>query len=101
MITVYKCEKCGRTFENFADCFEHERAHLEPETIHGYELPEDMRGAAMEYAGNFAAPVVVYLKSYTYNDDGHRVYSVHRYKLAPDDGTGKELAEALNTKKED
>lgn len=96
MTTLYKCEKCGRTFEDWNECYMHERAHLEPETIYSFELPEELRHHVAEYAGNFRQPVYIYLKSAEYDEDGKRSYIVHRYKLAPDDGIGKELAEALN-----
>lgn len=58
MTNCYKCDKCGRVFDNYEEAYEHEGKHFEPRT---WYTDEDMKviRANMEYSPELWAPSAV------------------------------------------
>lgn len=41
MKTVYRCEKCGKEFEEWDKCYEHEKSHVTPIYAQPFALDEN------------------------------------------------------------
>lgn len=93
MKTLYTCEKCGRQFEDYNDCYTHESSHRTLSTIEDYyDLTNEyaaLRDSIVEYGKGSLLPTAIWLKSPVLDDNGYQkygengqaLYTAHLYEL--------------------
>ena len=74
MKNMYQCEKCGKLFESFDECYKCECSHREPSLVNRFDLPEDFDEPVVCFKDGCPFPSTVLLKFPKVDEENHTIY---------------------------
>ena len=81
MRNMYQCEKCGKVFGDFDECYKHENSHWVVSSFYWREY-EKACSDMTQYSQKFEAPSEVGVEIERYDEElGKQVHAVARYVL--------------------
>ena len=81
MKNMYQCEKCGKVFEDFDECYKHEESHWLVSSLYWRQYEKACSGMT-QYSQKYEAPSEVGVEIERYDPETcQQVHAVARYVL--------------------